>query len=119
MQVDGIGKDCLKTGENLYKYKGCLNVPPLAFVDDVLAMAPCGLKSRMMNTKITSRTKMKKLEFGPSKCHNLHIGDEKKQCCDLFVQNKKIIESENYETYLGDIIAKDGNNEENVKSREN
>ena len=41
------------------------------------------------------------------------------QCCDLFVQNEKIIESENYETYLGDIISKDGTNDEIIKYREN
>ena len=103
----------------IFKYKGCVNVPPLAFVDDVLAMAECGFKSRMVNYKITSKIKFKKPQFVSSKCHNLHIGDKNKQCCNLFVQNKKIIESVNYETYLGDIIANDGSNEENIKNRVN
>ena len=38
LQVDIVGKKCLESGENLYIYKDCINVPPLAMVDDLVAI---------------------------------------------------------------------------------
>ena len=35
VQIDSIGKECLTTGENLFKYKKIVSVPPLSFIDDI------------------------------------------------------------------------------------
>ena len=39
IQIDTLGKECLSSGEGLFKYKECLPVPPLGLVDNVLAVA--------------------------------------------------------------------------------
>ena len=81
--MDKIGKSCVEAGENLYTYKGLVKIMPLAMVDDLLAMAKCGLTSKKLNLDITTKIEMKKLKFhtpdekGKSKCHTLHIGRRK------------------------------------------
>ena len=41
IQIDTLGKECLQSGEGLYKYKECVNIPPLAMIDDILAVSEC------------------------------------------------------------------------------
>ena len=41
VQVDTFGKECLEEGKFLYKYKGCVDIPPLAMVDDLLTVSEC------------------------------------------------------------------------------
>ena len=36
--MDRIGKECVKKGKNLYKYKGKVNIMPLAMIDDLLGI---------------------------------------------------------------------------------
>ena len=45
VQMDQMGKECLATGLNLYKYKSCLDIPILAMIDDVAAASKCGVDS--------------------------------------------------------------------------
>ena len=61
--MDTIGKKCVQLGENLYTYKGLVKVMPLAMVDDLLAMAKCGLNSTNLNITINNEIKFKKLKF--------------------------------------------------------
>ena len=77
--MDRIGKHIAETGENFYRHKGLVRLIPLAMVDDLLAMAKCGMESTKLNIEINTRIEMKKLNFhtpdhrGKSKCHNMHI----------------------------------------------
>ena len=61
IQMDKIGKECLDCGKYLYKYKECVDVPPPAMIDDVIAVARCGECSVMLNSFINSRIKPKNL----------------------------------------------------------
>ena len=36
IQIDTLGKECIENEEGLYKYKECVNIPPLAMIDDIL-----------------------------------------------------------------------------------
>ena len=71
-----------------------------------------------MNAQIEA----KKLRFhtsdknGKSKCHFLHIGKKNKECPHLQVHGTDM-EKVSEDTYLGDIISEDGNNDKNIKSR--
>ena len=111
--MDKIGKACVETGENLYRYKRLVNIMPLAMVDDLLAMAKCGLDSTNVNIEINTKIEMKKLNFhtpderGKSKCHTLHIGKKSEICPKLKVHgyDMEVIKSDKY---LGDIISRDG-----------
>ena len=112
-------------------------------VDDMLSISESGYKTNRLNAFINAKTAVKRLQFGPDKCHIMHVGNNipgyKKT--KLFVdgwemkeiQDKStgevedhesfkgdcIIEESNTEKYLGQIISSDGTNETNVKNRSN
>ena len=61
--IDNVGKVVESRGPSLYKYKGLVNIIPLAMVDDLLGIAPCGIKSIELNTLINTQIEMKRLRF--------------------------------------------------------
>ena len=85
VQVDTFGKECIQEKKHLYNYKNEVGVPPLAMVDDLLCISTCGLKSVEMNAYINAKTNVKKLQFGETKCHKMHVGLKNKCCPDLYV----------------------------------
>ena len=131
MTVDTFGKECLAEGKYLYHYKDCVEVPILSMVDDALAVSECGYKSSMMNAFINTKTNMKKLQYGTTKCFKIHVGRTHipEVCPDLVIDGWKMKEISEVETnscvieneydglcdmetvfdkYLGDIISNDG-----------
>ena len=94
--IDSIGKKCICRQEHLYTYKKPVKITPLAMVDDLLAVAPCGMESMAVNVFINSQIEMKKLEFhtpdvnGKSKCHTMHIGKNNVTCPDLKVHGTRM-----------------------------
>ena len=120
--IDTIGKKCMARREHLFTYKKIVSITPLAMVDDLLAVAPCNIKSVSANVFINTQIEMKKLKFhtpdkdGKSKCHKIHVGKENMLCPDLKVHGT-IMEQVSEDTYLGDIVSHDGSNQKNVKSR--
>ena len=54
-QIDTIGRDCLIEDEGLYKYKDAIRIPPLAMIDDVLAITKCGVDAIEVNTLINMK----------------------------------------------------------------
>ena len=118
VQLDTLGKECLQTGEGLYKYKGCLNIPPLLMIDDAIAVSECGPESVRVNAIIQSKVDMKNLRLGQNKCFKMHVGRNKGCCPILKVQEKDMLTS-NREKYLGDIISSDCKIIANVEERYN
>ena len=134
LQVDTMGKECLEEGKHLYFYKNIVPIPPLGLVDDLFTISLCGYKTSMMNQYINSKTAMKKLQFGTSKCFKLHVGKTCNEtlCKDLFVDGWKIdivgdadtgksvqkasfagpekMKVKGEQVYLGDVISSDGKN---------
>ena len=58
VKIDKIGKECFQTGENLYQYKDCIDVSPLAMIDDVAAPAKCGTDSVLVHNFIKNQNKV-------------------------------------------------------------
>ena len=120
--IDTIGKKCMARKEHLFTYKKLVRITPLAMVDDLLAVAPCNIKSVSVNVFINTQIEMKKLKFhtpdkdGKSKCHKIHVGKENLLCPELKVHGT-IMGQVKEDTYLGDIVSHDGSNQKNVKSR--
>ena len=122
VQIDSLGKDCLKNKkkkDNLYKYLGVVSIPPLSMVDDILTVSEAGSKSIKMNATVQSKIDVKKLELGQSKCFKMNIGDK-----DELVNTKLMIHGEEMKTtkrekYLGDILSNDGKIDETIKDRFN
>ena len=140
VSVDSYGKECLAEGKHLYSYKGEVDVPPLAMVDDLLIVTECGSKATMANDYINTIKHLKKLQFGTDKCHKMHVGKRVDEVCpDLFVDGwimKEVTELKTGEVvldeqhigstkmdevaeekYLGDILSEDGKNMKNIIAR--
>ena len=142
LQVDTIGKECLEDGKHLYYFKDKVPIPPLGMVDDLFAISTCGFRTTMMNQFLNTKTAMKKLQFGTSKCIKLHVGKtcSLTLCHDLHVDGWKLqvetddtgkcVQKESYgglekmeehedQVYLGDVISADGSHVKNVQTRKN
>ena len=120
--MDQIGKKSMKTGENLYVYKNEVKVPPLAMVDDLIAVSKCGNNSLDTNIMINTEIDMKNLRLdtpklnGTSKCHAIHVG---KRCVgehDLKV-NGWPMELVRTDSYLGDILSYNGKIDSTISER--
>ena len=118
VQIDSLGRDCYERREGLYLYNDCVSVPPLSMCDDVASFALCGVQSVMTNAIINAMIESKKLEFGPTKCYNLHVGKSETFCQDLKVHGESMSKRQ-FETYLGDIVSVDAKNDHNLEKRKN
>ena len=142
LQVDTIGKECLEEGKHLYYFKDTVPIPPLGMVDDLFTISTCGYKTTMLNQFLNSKTAMKRLQFGTTKCIKLHVGKTCNEaiCPDLFVDGWKlevdtneagkciqkesfggqeVMEEKTEQVYLGDIISNNGTHQKNVQARKN
>ena len=118
VQVDTLGRDSYLYNEALFVYKDCVFVPPLSMCDDVASIARCGIDSIKTNAIINSKIISKKLELGPTKCFNIHVGGDTGNCCSLKVHDS-MMKKTDHETYLGDVICSSGRNEKNIASKVN
>ena len=122
ISIDKLGRICSQRRQYLYKYKDKVDILPLAMVDDLLGIAPCGLESLALNSFINVQIEMKKLKFhtpgpdGKTKCHKIHVGKKNEFCPALLVHGTKMPQV-NSDTYLGDVISGDGSNKLNIESR--
>ena len=55
-------------------------------------------------------------EDGQSKCHKMHFGKVNANCPDLKIK-ESFMQQVQSDTYLGDIIASDGCNDQNISKR--
>ena len=116
VQLDTLGRDCYERQEGLYQYNGCVSIPPLQMIDDLASFATCSTQSVVTNAIINAKIESKKLEFGPAKCFNIHVGNKEVCNTGLLVHENRIIQKE-FETYLGDVISASGSNQKNIESR--
>ena len=76
--MDLLGRQSVENEEiskNLLKYKDIVAIPPLEMIDDLIAFAECGKKSKKLNTFINTKIELKKLKFSKIKCKQMHIGN--------------------------------------------
>ena len=119
VQLDTLGLECLNSTEHskiLYKYKGFVPIPPMEFVDDIMAITTCSTDSIKMNALVQSKVECKKLELSDKKCVKLHVGKNDSNCPNLLVKNKQM-KTANSEKYLGDVISCSGKVDENIQMR--
>ena len=55
-----------------------------------MAVSHCGSDSVAMNAFLNQKTNIKRLQYGPDKCHQLHVGKEKSLCPELYIDNWKL-----------------------------
>ena len=107
VQIDSFGKECYTSKEGLFLYKQCVYIPPLSMIDDIASFALSGPDSIKTNAIVNAKIESKKLEFGPAKCYNIHLGVDQNTHEMLKVHNETLNVKE-YETYLGDKICNSG-----------
>ena len=115
--IDTLGKETLAStecGKTLYKYRDCVKIPALSFVDDILSVTECGPNSVKMNAYVQSKVDSKKLRLSDKKCVKMHIGGNKNGCPSLKVHETEMKISQK-EKYLGDVITNDTKQDENIK----
>ena len=140
--VDSISKSHMQDIKgHHYIYKNLVTVPPLGMVDDQVGISECGLDSVISTASLNAQTNIKKLQFGESKCHKIHIGNKEILCpknkIDTWTSEKSsdnitsvfelidaegekhIISSLKNDGYLGDIIQSNGKMDLNIKERTN
>ena len=118
VQIDTLGRDCYRDMEVLFLYKNMVYVPPLGMIDDIISFSECGTESLKTKSLINAKIEAKKLDLGPSKCFNIHIGKNPLICHNLEVHKKDII-NKTYETYLGDKVCNSGSNSLNIDNKVN
>ena len=120
VQVDTLGRDCLKRGVGLYLYKGAISVPPLAMIDDVLGVTRCNEEAIELNSIVNVKVETKKLRLSKDKCFKIHIGKRFKKTgkckIDLKVHDDPM-KATSEAKYLGDIISEEGNLKSTIEER--
>ena len=90
----------------VYMYRGQVPIPPLAMVDDVVAVNECNSTEALsLNIKTDTFIQRKKLEsqVGEGKCQWVHSGEDK--CRSSYhANNTKITQTKCYK-YLGDHVS--------------
>ena len=85
-------------------------------IDDIASFALSGPEAIKTNAIINAKIESKKLEFGPAKCYNIHLGEMEETIVKV---HEHVMKVKSYETYLGDIICKSGSNDRNIDFRRN
>ena len=122
----------------VFKYRRKLEIPKLSFVDDLADIQICGKDTILMNRYTVEEVEKRRLQFAAHKCKRMHVGKQNNECPDIQINEWKIEEDKDENTtekedeycvgeipiksvkkqeYLGSILAHDGKNEENIKSR--
>ena len=104
-----LSKLCNKLYEegNVYMYRSQIPVPPLAMVDDVVAVVECNSTDALAcNIKTDTFIQRKKLEsqVGEGKCQWIHSGEGRQCESSYHANNTEISQTDNYK-YLGDHVA--------------
>ena len=81
VQIDEIGKTSLQTGVGVYKYKNCIDIPPLAMIDDVTAFAECGLDFIILNTIMSTKIELNKIKLNSKNDIKCILDKKKKSLC--------------------------------------
>jgi len=115
VQIGSVGESAL-TEKVGYKYRGCLLIPPLSFMDDLLSISNCSLESTKMNAIIQSKVNSRHLKLGASKCTRMHIGASRSPCPLNKVHDDEVLE-ENKVTYIGSILSSNGKVDTDIQAR--
>ena len=109
LATDLFGKGLgIKIGEEL--------IPTLLFVDDSVTFAD-GYKQQEDTLKVVDEFAVKhKIEWGAAKSQTMEVGNHKEQRQTWNLGEKVIKKCDSYR-YLGDVIMRNGKNQENLKER--
>ena len=100
-----MGREALHNGEGLFKYKGMVDVPALAMIDNVLGMSRCGEEFIELNVIINAKMESKKLRLSKENCFKIHICKGTIECFQILKVHEKNMKNVSQAKYLGDLIS--------------
>ena len=115
--MDNLAEDMMEK-ESLGIRVGRENIPAMLYMDDAVTYAEGYGQQEETLDNINEFSIKHKLEWGPDKCKTMEIGAHKEKRSSWMLGSKTIDKCENYK-YLGEIINRNGKNEENIKERVN
>ena len=99
-------------------YREVTSVPPMGMIDDIASVSLCISQSVINNSIINSKIESKRLQFGPDKCYQIHVGKNKHLWPSLKVHNN-VMKHVDSVVYLGDTVSGQGPNNLTVEKRKN
>ena len=117
IQIDTLGRDCLKYNQGLFKYKNVLSIPPLALIDDCLGFSTCSADAIQLNSILNNKIASKKLRLSSNKCNHLHISKKKSKCYNNLKAGGQNMKKATECSYLGDILSVTGSVEATIEKR--
>ena len=88
------------------------------FVDDAISYAEGYTQQELTLSEVNDFAVRHKLEWGAAKCKTMEIGNKKEKRSSWTLGEKQITKCSSYK-YLGEIIMRNGKNNENIKERMN
>ena len=113
--MDNLAEDMLED-DNLGIYIQETKIPSLLFVDDAISFAEGYEQQKKTLQEIDQFSQKHKLEWGPEKCKTMEIGSHKEKRTKWQLGNEEIEKCEIYK-YLGEMIRRDGKNDDNLEER--
>jgi hypothetical protein len=108
VQMDTLGREALRTGFGIFKYKKTIDIPSLAMIDDILGLSACGDASIELNALVNAKMVKKELRLSDSKCFNIHICKKDDNCTQVLRVHENKMKSVTQANYLGDVISDKG-----------
>ena len=115
--MDCLGEDMLQD-QALGIIIECMRIAALLYVDDVVSIAEGYTQQENTLNAVNNFAIKHQLEWGAQKCEVMEIGAHKEKNTNWKLGKKTIKNCKSYK-YLGEIIMRDGKNEENLKARIN
>ena len=116
-QMDTIGREALRTGVGIYKYKDIVDIPSLAMIDDIIGISCCGDDTIELNAIINTKIECKKLRLSEDKCYKMHICKKTSECSQALKVHDKPMKTVKEATYLGDVISDNGSLDATIEER--
>ena len=117
VQIDTLGRDCMKHNQGLFKYKSVLSIPPLALIDDCLGFSTCNTDAVLVNSILNSKIASKKLRLSSEKCRHLHISKKQSKCYNNLKAGSQNMKKSMECSYLGDILSATGSVDATIEKR--
>ena len=117
IQIDTLGRDCMKNNQGLFKYKSVLSIPPLALIDDCLGFSTCSTDAVLMNSILNNKIASKKLRLSSEKCRHLHISKKQSKCYNNLKAGSQNMKKSVECSYLGDILSVSGSVDATIEKR--
>ena len=113
--MDNLAEDLIENPQMGIEV-GPSRIPSMLYMDDAMTFAEDYQQQEKTLKEVNTFAKKHKLEWGRDKCKVMEVGSHKEKRETWMLGDKEIEKCENNK-YLGDVINRNGKNDENLKER--